>query len=139
MVRLSSFDNAKSRFSESESSLLNFSLSSLSFGITQPSLVLHSLLRQLNLAERKRFRGRKNIGPDIREFFGRRTRRGVNPSFLTQRYYIPFRPFREQVREVRRAQGMQPNPKNMLAQWVYRGFVRHDEERGVYVKLKVEN
>jgi len=43
---------------------------------------------------------------------------------------------REQVREVRRAQGMQPNPKNMLAQWVYRGFVRHDEERGVYVRLK---
>jgi hypothetical protein len=34
------------------------------------------------------------------------------------------------------AQGMQPNPKNMLAQWVHRGFVRHDEERGVYVKMK---
>ena len=43
---------------------------------------------------------------------------------------------REQVREVRMAQGMQPNPKNMLAQWVHRGFVRHDEERGVYVKMK---
>ena len=36
------------------------------------------------------FRGRKNIGPDIREFFGRRTRRGVNPSFLMQRYYTRF-------------------------------------------------
>ena len=46
---------------------------------------------------------------------------------------------REQVREVRMAQGMQPNPKNMLAQWVHRGFVRHDEERGVYLKLKIEN
>ena len=44
----------------------------------------------LNLAERKRFRGRKNIGPDIREFFGRRTRRGVNPSFLMQRCDIYF-------------------------------------------------
>ena len=44
----------------------------------------------LNLAERKRFRGRKNIGPDIREFVGRRTRRGVNPSFLPQRYYRIF-------------------------------------------------
>ena len=48
----------------------------------------------LNLAERKRFRGRKNIGPDIREFFGRRTRRGVNPSFLTQRYNRYFCRFR---------------------------------------------
>ena len=45
---------------------------------------------------------------------------------------------REQVREVRMAQGMQPNPKNMLAQWVHRGFVRHDEQRGVYVKLRDE-
>ena len=52
---------------------------------------------------------------------------------------LPHEFTREQVREVRRAQGMQPNPKNMLAQWVYRGFVQHDEERGVYVKLKVEN
>ena len=49
---------------------------------------------------------------------------------------LPHEFTREQVREVRMAQGMQPNPKNMLAQWVHRGFVRHDEERGVYVKMK---
>ena len=41
---------------------------------------------------------------------------------------------RQQVQDVRVAQRLKPNPKNMLAQWVYRGFVHHDTERGVYVK-----
>ena len=40
----------------------------------------------------------------------------------------------QQVQDVRVAQGLKPNPKNMLAQWVYRGFVHHETERGVYVK-----
>ena len=44
---------------------------------------------------------------------------------------------RQQVQDVRVAQGLKPNPKNMLAQWVYRGFVHHDTERGVYVKMRV--
>ena len=43
---------------------------------------------------------------------------------------------RQQVQDVRVAQGLKPNPKNMLAQWVYRGFVHHDTERGVYVKIE---
>ena len=43
---------------------------------------------------------------------------------------------RQQVQDVRVAQGLKPNPKNMLAQWVYRGFVHHDTERGVYLKVE---
>ena len=43
---------------------------------------------------------------------------------------------RQQVQDMRVAQGLNPNPKNMLAQWVHRGFVRHDDERGLYVKMK---
>jgi hypothetical protein len=41
---------------------------------------------------------------------------------------------REQVRDVRVAQGMKPNPKNMLAQWVSRGYIKLEATRGVYVK-----
>ena len=41
---------------------------------------------------------------------------------------------REQVRDVRVAQGMKPNPKNMLAQWVSRGYIKLESTRGVYVK-----
>ena len=47
---------------------------------------------------------------------------------------LPHEFTRQQVQDVRVAQGLKPNPKNMLAQWVYRGFVHHDTERGVYVK-----
>ena len=42
---------------------------------------------------------------------------------------------REQVKELRMAQGMKPNPSGMLRQWTFRGFVREDASRGVYVKL----
>ena len=51
---------------------------------------------------------------------------------------LPHEFTRQQVQDVRVAQGLKPNPKNMLAQWVYRGFVHHDTERGVYVKMKSE-
>ena len=50
---------------------------------------------------------------------------------------LPHEFTRQQVQDVRVAQGLKPNPKNMLAQWVYRGFVHHDTERGVYVKMRV--
>jgi hypothetical protein len=42
---------------------------------------------------------------------------------------------REEVKALRLAQGMKPNPKDMLAQWVKRGVVVRDEERQVYVRL----
>ena len=41
---------------------------------------------------------------------------------------------REEVRALRIAQGMKPNPSDMLCQWVKRGVVVRDDERGVFVK-----
>ena len=41
---------------------------------------------------------------------------------------------KQQVQELRIAEGMKPNPSNMLRQWVNRGQVVRDESRGVYVK-----
>ena len=41
---------------------------------------------------------------------------------------------REDVKALRIAQGMKPNPREVLAQWVKRGVVFRDDERGVFVK-----
>jgi hypothetical protein len=41
---------------------------------------------------------------------------------------------REDVRALRIAQGMKPDPKNMLSHWVCKGMVERDDSRGVYVK-----
>jgi hypothetical protein len=41
---------------------------------------------------------------------------------------------RDDVRALRIAQGMKPDPKNMLSHWVCRGMVERDDSRGVYVK-----
>ena len=41
---------------------------------------------------------------------------------------------KQQVQEVRIAQGMTPNPKEMLRNWVRRGYIIKDSERSVYVK-----
>ena len=43
---------------------------------------------------------------------------------------------KQQVQEVRVAQGMSPNPKNMLNSWKQRGYIVLDHERGVYMKCK---
>ena len=42
---------------------------------------------------------------------------------------------REDVKALRIAQGMKPNPRDVLSQWVKRGVVVKDDERGIYVKL----
>ena len=41
---------------------------------------------------------------------------------------------RQMAQEMRIEQGRKPNPTNMLNQWVFRGFIKLDKERGVYVK-----
>ena len=45
---------------------------------------------------------------------------------------------REDVKALRIAQGMKPNPRDVLAQWVKRGVVVRDEERGVYMKRSAD-
>lgn len=42
---------------------------------------------------------------------------------------------REDVKALRIAQGMKPDPNGVLKQWIFRGVVAKDDERGVYVKL----
>ena len=41
---------------------------------------------------------------------------------------------RDDVRALRIAQGMKPDPRDMLAQWVKRGLVRRDDECSLFVK-----
>ena len=41
---------------------------------------------------------------------------------------------RDDVRALRIAQGMKPDPRNMLAQWIKRGLIRRDDERSTFVK-----
>ena len=41
---------------------------------------------------------------------------------------------REDVKALRIAQGMKPDPNGLLRQWVNRGVVVKDEAAGVYVK-----
>jgi hypothetical protein len=43
---------------------------------------------------------------------------------------------REDVKALRIAQGMKPNPRELLAQWVKRGAVVRDDDRGIYVKAE---
>ena len=43
---------------------------------------------------------------------------------------------REDVKALRIAQGMKPNPSDVLAQWVKRGLIVRSSERGVYVKCE---
>jgi hypothetical protein len=42
---------------------------------------------------------------------------------------------REDVKALRIAQGMKPDPSGLLRQWVKRGVVVKDEAAGVYAKL----
>lgn len=41
---------------------------------------------------------------------------------------------REDVRALRIAQGMSPDPKKMIHNWISRGQVERHESRGVYLK-----
>ena len=43
---------------------------------------------------------------------------------------------RQMAQDLRTSQGRKPNPRNMLAQWVHRGYILYDEARAVYVKVK---
>ena len=43
---------------------------------------------------------------------------------------------RQMAQDLRTSQGRKPNPRNMLAQWVHRGYIHYDEARAVYVKVK---
>ena len=50
------------------------------------------------------------------------------------RYYENDEFTRQMAQDMRIAQGRKPNPKDMLTQWVHRGYIAYDEPRGVYVK-----
>ncbi len=43
---------------------------------------------------------------------------------------------REELADLRQAQGKERNPRNQLAQWVNRGFITRDELTGMYHKTK---
>ena len=43
---------------------------------------------------------------------------------------------RQQLQDLRVAQGMKPNPRGMLGNWVSRGLIVRDETREVYVKIE---
>ena len=43
---------------------------------------------------------------------------------------------RDDVRALRIAQGMKPDPNGMLRQWINRGQISKDDARGIYVKAK---
>ena len=43
---------------------------------------------------------------------------------------------REQVRELRMAQGLKPNPSDVLRQWTKRGYIRKMGEQDVYENLR---
>ena len=47
---------------------------------------------------------------------------------------LPSEFTRQMAQDMRIAQGRNPNPKDMLAQWVHRGYIAYDKARGVYVR-----
>ena len=63
---------------------------------------------------------------------GETTAQQVNPRNLLE--LLPREFSRQMAQEMRVAQGRKPNPTNMLSQWIFRGFITHDKQRGVYVK-----
>ena len=42
---------------------------------------------------------------------------------------------REDVKALRIAQGMKPDPKDVISQWLKRGHVSCSESRGIYIKM----
>ena len=49
---------------------------------------------------------------------------------------LPSRFTRKEAEEVRLEQGVEGGGRQMLATWVYRGYVVYDEPQGVYVKTE---
>lgn len=47
---------------------------------------------------------------------------------------LPSEFTRQMAQDMRIAQGRNPNPRDMLAQWVHRGYIAYDKARGVYVR-----
>ena len=47
---------------------------------------------------------------------------------------LPSEFTRQMAQDMRIAQGRKPHPRNMLSQWIFRGYIAYDEPRGVYVK-----
>lgn len=48
---------------------------------------------------------------------------------------LPSEFTRQMAQDMRIAQGRNPNPRNMLAQWTHRGYIVKDEARDVYIKV----
>ena len=49
---------------------------------------------------------------------------------------LPSEFTRQMAQDMRIAQGRNPNPRNMLAQWTHRGYIIKDDTRDVYIKLR---
>jgi hypothetical protein len=49
---------------------------------------------------------------------------------------LPSEFTRQMAQDMRIAQGRNPNPRNMLAQWTHRGYIIKDDTRDVYMKLR---
>lgn len=49
---------------------------------------------------------------------------------------LPHEFTRDDVRALRIAQGMKPDPKVMISQWIAKGVVSKGEARGLYLKVK---
>lgn len=50
---------------------------------------------------------------------------------------LPTEFTRQMAQDMRIAQGRKPNPRNMLSQWIYRGYIAYDKARDVYVKVGI--
>ena len=50
---------------------------------------------------------------------------------------LPSEFTRQMAQDMRIAQGRKPNPRNMLSQWIYRGYIAYDKARDVYVKVGI--
>ncbi len=48
---------------------------------------------------------------------------------------LPSEFTRQMAQDMRIAQGRKPNPKDMLAQWVHRGYIVRDKARDLYIKV----
>ena len=60
-------------------------------------------------------------------------------SFVSLLTLLPDEFTREDVSNLRIAQGMKPDPSGMINQWVSRGRVVRDDLRGVFAKKKIIN
>jgi hypothetical protein len=49
---------------------------------------------------------------------------------------LPSEFTRQMAQDMRIAQGRNPNPRNMLAQWTHRGYIIKDDTRDIYIKQR---